>query len=278
MSFFSNFQTDKCPGPISGNPVSGLNEKVCLQAQRVFDACIKQGQSDGMVLTITDPTPANPTYPLTFISARSVTSTGTVTAFQVDRLPDKANCARVQATIDIPVEVIYTDANGVEGKASSSVTVSEDVILFVPQPSIVPYEVQCVVSAVAPEGARSDVRVLRYPACAGIYAGDLCGIFRAAAVPAGEQLRRLLQQVTKAWSVSQKAGNYYRLFCFICAGARRGGYAKVGTGKTLRRVRRGGGGGRAVRMLPRKFCAVRYGKLYHAPCGGKLCLRAVKRF
>ena len=152
MSFFSNFQTDKCPGPISGNPVSGLNEKVCLQAQRVYDACIKQGQSDGMVLTITDPTPANPTYPLTFISARSVTSTGTVTAFQVDRLPDKANCARVQATIDIPVEVIYTDANGVEGKASSSVTVSEDVILFVPQPSIVPYEVQCVVSAVAPEG------------------------------------------------------------------------------------------------------------------------------
>ena len=152
MSFFSNFQTDKCPGPIIGNPVSGLNEKVCLQAQRVFDACIKQGQSDGMVLTITDPTPANPTYPLTFISARSVTSTGTVTAFQVDRLPDKANCARVQATIDIPVEVIYTDANGVEGKAASSVTVSEDVILFVPQPSIVPYEVQCVVSAVAPEG------------------------------------------------------------------------------------------------------------------------------
>ena len=32
------------------------------------------------------------------------------------------------------------------------VTVSEDVILFVPQPSIMPYEVQCVVSAVSPEG------------------------------------------------------------------------------------------------------------------------------
>ena len=152
MSFFSNFQTDKCPGPISGNPANGLNEKVCLQAQRVFDACIKQGQSDGIVLQLTDPTPANPTYPLTFISARSISSTGNVTAFQVDRLPDKANCARVQATIDIPVEVIYTDANGVEGKAVSSVRVSEDVILFVPQPSIVPFEVQSVVSAVAAEG------------------------------------------------------------------------------------------------------------------------------
>ena len=152
MSFFSNFQTDKCPGPISGNPLGGLNEKVCIQAQRVFDACIKQSQSDGVVLNITDPVPANPTYPLTFISARSTTSAGVVTAFQVDRLPDRAGCARVQATVDIPVEVVYTDANGVEGKATSTVTVSEDVILFVPQPSVMPYEVQSVVSAVSPEG------------------------------------------------------------------------------------------------------------------------------
>ena len=152
MSFYSNFQTDKCPGPISGNPLGGLNEKVCIQAQRVFDACIKQSQSDGIVLNITDPVPANPTYPLTFISARSTTSAGVVTAFQVDRLPDRAGCARVQATVDIPVEVVYTDANGVEGKATSTVTVSEDVILFVPQPSVMPYEVQSVVSAVSPEG------------------------------------------------------------------------------------------------------------------------------
>ena len=153
MSFYSNFQTDKCPGPISGNPVSGLCEKVCLQAQRVFDACIRQGQRDGVVLTISDPDPANPTYPLTFISARSTTSVGTVSAFQVDRLPDRAGCARVQATVNIPVEVVYTDANGTEGKANAVVTVNEDVILYVPQPSIMPYEVQCVVSAVAPEGS-----------------------------------------------------------------------------------------------------------------------------
>lgn len=133
-------------------PARRLNEKVCIQAQRVFDACIKQSQSDGIVLNITDPVPANPTYPLTFISARSTTSAGVVTAFQVDRLPDRAGCARVQATVDIPVEVVYTDANGVEGKATSTVTVSEDVILFVPQPSVMPYEVQSVVSAVSPEG------------------------------------------------------------------------------------------------------------------------------
>ena len=153
MSFYSNFQTDKCPGPINGNPLNGLNEKVCIQAQRVFDACIRQGQTDGITINIVDPVPANPTYPLTFISAKSISSAGTVTAFQIDRLPDRANCARVQASVDIPIEVVYTDANGTEGKASATLTVSEDVILFVPQPSIMPYEVQAVVSAVAPEGS-----------------------------------------------------------------------------------------------------------------------------
>lgn len=138
MSFFSNFQTDKCPGPINGNPLNGLNEKVCIQAQRVFDACIKQGQSEGVVLNITDPVPSNPTYPLTFISARSTTTVGQVAAFQVDRLPDRAGCARVQATVNIPVEVVYTDANGTEGKANAVVTVNEDVICLCRSPRSCP--------------------------------------------------------------------------------------------------------------------------------------------
>ena len=96
--------------------------------------------------------PSNPTYPLTFISARSSSSTGEIASVQVDRLPDRENAARVQVAINIPMEVLYTDANGIEGKASSVMTVTEDVILFVPQPSIMPYEIQSVVSAVAPEG------------------------------------------------------------------------------------------------------------------------------
>ena len=50
------------------------------------------------------------------------------------------------------MEVIYTDAAGVEGKAVATIAVPQDVILFVPQPSIMPFEVQSVVSAVAPEG------------------------------------------------------------------------------------------------------------------------------
>ena len=151
MSFYSNFQSDKCPGPITGNPLTGLTEKVCIQAEKIFDAAIKQTQVENYTLTLTDLTPENPTYPLTFVSARSLTSAATVTNLNVERQADKS-CARVQATVSIPVEVLYTDANGVEGSATATVSLNQDVLMAVPSASIIPYTVQAVMSVVAPEG------------------------------------------------------------------------------------------------------------------------------
>lgn len=134
-----------------GNPLNGLTEKVCIQAEKIFDACIKQTQLENYTLELTDFVPENPTYPLTFISARSLSSEATVSNLNIDRQSDK-QCARVQASVTIPVEVLYMDASGTEGKATSSVTLNEDVLLFVPSPSIMPFTVKGVVSAVAPEG------------------------------------------------------------------------------------------------------------------------------
>lgn len=151
MSFYSNFQSDKCPGAITGNPLNGLTEKVCIQAEKIFDACIKQTQLENYALTLTDLSPENPTYPLTFVSARSVSAEATVTNLNVERQADKA-CARVQATVSIPVEVLYTDAAGVEGSATAIVSINQDVLLYVPCPSIMPFTVKAVASAVAPEG------------------------------------------------------------------------------------------------------------------------------
>ena len=151
MSFFSNFQSDKCPGPLTGNPVAGLTEKVCIQAERVFDACIKQNRLENYTLTLTDFTPACPTYPLTFISTRSSSSKGKVENLNVDRQADK-QCARVSCNVVIPLQVVYVDAAGTEGTAKASITIPADVLLFVPAPSIMPYNVTAIVSAVAPEG------------------------------------------------------------------------------------------------------------------------------
>lgn len=165
MSFFSNFQSDKCPGSVGGNPLNGLCEKVCIQAKKIFDACIKQIQLENYTLTLTDVVPADPTYPLTFISARSLSSTGIITGLNVERLTDKPGCARVQATIGIPVEVLYTDANGVEGVAQSTISVTEDVLLFVPAPSIMPYKVTGEVSAVCAEGRFVEGGTFKVNAC-----------------------------------------------------------------------------------------------------------------
>ena len=152
MSFFTNNATDRGPGRITGNAVNGLCERVVIQAQKVFDACIRQTQEEGITLALTGFNPANPAYPLTFLSARSVTNRGEVTDIKIDRLPDRQRFARVQAIVTVPMEVVYTDANGVQGVAQSSISVNQDIVMYIPEPSIIPFTVDAVVSIVAPEG------------------------------------------------------------------------------------------------------------------------------
>ena len=155
MSFFSNFQSDKCPGAITGNPLNGLTEKVCIQAEKIFDAGIKQTRLENYSLTLTDITPATVVYPLTFVSARSVSAEATVTNLTVERQPDK-QCARVQATVTVPVEVLFTDANGTDGSATATVSLPVDAFLYIPAPSIMPFSVRALVSVVAPDGTYNE--------------------------------------------------------------------------------------------------------------------------
>ena len=168
MSFFCNFQSDKCPGPINGNPLNGLCEKVCLQVKKVFDACMQQTQLTDIVLNITNLTPANPTYPLTFISAKSTVSQETISNLLIDPLDERPNSARVRADVIIPVSVAYTDANNVEGVATATLTITKDVILNIPSASIMPYNVEAVVSLVSTQGTYSDLNQFIIDACVSI--------------------------------------------------------------------------------------------------------------
>ena len=91
----------------------------------------------------------------TFVSARSLSAEATVTNLTIERQQDK-HCARVQATVSVPVEVLYTDAAGVDGSATATVTIPIDAFLYVPAPSIMPFSVRAVVSVVAPDGTYND--------------------------------------------------------------------------------------------------------------------------
>lgn len=153
MSFFNNFQSDKCPGPINGNPLNGLCEKVCVQAKKVFDACMQQTQYNGVTINLTNLTPSNPTYPLTFISAKSTTSQGVISNLLIEPLSERPNCARVKTDVIVPISVAYTDANGLEGVGTATVVIPKDVILNIPSASIMPYSVEAVVSLVSTLGS-----------------------------------------------------------------------------------------------------------------------------
>lgn len=142
MSFYTgNRNTPCCPGPINGNPLNGLCERVCIQTTKVFDSCIKRISLQNVAQTAVFTTP--PTEPITFIGASSSQiNPATLSNLTVDRLTDRPNYARVSGIVNIPINITYSDATGTTNTATSTSSVPFDVILFVPQPSVIPYNVQ----------------------------------------------------------------------------------------------------------------------------------------
>ena len=142
MSFYINNNNPNRPGPICGNPTNGICEKILIETTKVFDACVCTSTETGIVLPVTDFTPADPALPLTLISAETTTGqTSTVSDLVIDRLDSCPNYANVSFTLTIPVTITYRDANGVLGTATSTVTVTKSAILFVPQPALTPVNV-----------------------------------------------------------------------------------------------------------------------------------------
>lgn len=152
MSFCNNNSTsDRCPGNINGNPMNGLCEKVCIQTIKIFDACMMQTSIDSTV-TLTNLSPANPTLPLTFVSGTSTTSTGTITSLTITPIADKAGLSRVTATISIPVQIAYTDASGTAGTGTSSISITQDIVMCVPTGSVITPDIAATVNMTSPRG------------------------------------------------------------------------------------------------------------------------------
>lgn len=165
MSFCNNNGADRCPGNISGNPINGLCEKVCVQVRKVFDACMTQSTLESTTVTLTGQTPETPALPLTFVGGRSTSSTGTVTALTVTPLADKQGLSRVQATISIPVVIDYTDANGVAGSGTGTISYQQDVVMCVPTGSVFPVELSARVNMASPNGVYVSGSTFSITAC-----------------------------------------------------------------------------------------------------------------
>lgn len=152
MSFYSGGRLPNYPGPITGNPLNGLCEKACISTKKVFDICIKQMQESDVLVTAFDFNPPGPIEPLTFVSAESVAGGTTISNLTVNRLDDKPCFARVNCDVIVPIIITYTDANGVTGTASANVVISEDVILYIPQASVIPTTIEATAGLATPNG------------------------------------------------------------------------------------------------------------------------------
>ena len=171
MSFYSykNSGSTHCPCNVSGSDVlSGLNEKICIQVQRVYDSCLMQEQKKEQKVTLlsyglvpgcgcsgeqpAECTNTQPSMPITFESCRSTTTEGVIRNLSVERLCDRPCYGRVRCQVDVPIDILFTDSACREYIGRGTVTVDRDVLLSIPDESIVPYNIEAMVSAICVSG------------------------------------------------------------------------------------------------------------------------------
>ena len=166
MSFYINNCNQQRPSCINPNNLNNICEKVLIEVTRVFDACVSRVDGDIIPLTLTNFTPPGPVYPLTYVSATSIpTNPAVITATNIDRTDCRGNFANVTLTIDIPLQVTYTDANGASGTADSSVTVTRTVTLCVPQDSLTPIQITAIANASSTIGTFTSDTIVNSTMC-----------------------------------------------------------------------------------------------------------------
>ncbi len=106
-----------------------------------------------------------PVPPITFESCRSSTTQAEIRNLNVERLCDRPCFARVRATIDVPIDILFTDSRCVEYIGKGVVSVNRDVLLSIPDESIVPYTLDAMASAICVSGCYIGNNQFRMTVC-----------------------------------------------------------------------------------------------------------------
>ena len=93
-----------------------------------------------------------PCGPWTCESCRSSSIEGVISNLSVDRLCDRPQFARVKADVSIPIDVLFIDQRCQEWMGQATITVNKDVLLAIPDESIVPFTLESMVSAICVSG------------------------------------------------------------------------------------------------------------------------------
>ena len=93
-----------------------------------------------------------PVPPITFESCRSSTTQAAIRNLSVERLCDRPCFARVRCTVDVPIDILFVDSRCIEYIGKGVVSVDRDVLLSIPDESIVPYTLEGMASAICVSG------------------------------------------------------------------------------------------------------------------------------
>lgn len=154
LSFYSykNQGNERCPGRIDPEALCKCLERVCIQVNKVYDSCLQQETMTDVQITLKDVDGIPFIPPLTFTGCRSTSTKGILKDTTITRLEDRPNFARVRTKVHIPVEITFEDVNGKKGTARGFVVVPKDVILYVPNESVIPFHLESIVSAICVSG------------------------------------------------------------------------------------------------------------------------------
>ena len=192
MSFYSykNANSDTCPGVVNGNILSGLNQRVCVQVKNIYDSCMQQEQLDDERIVIENIVPVLPgndcqgtsrpctcdcdgnrcncecppsSIPITHEEAVNnaensfdpLPRPAGAWTFEscVERMTDRPQFARVRCTVDVPLDVLFLDQRCQEWMGQTVVKVDKDILLCIPDDSIIPFTLESLVSAICVSGS-----------------------------------------------------------------------------------------------------------------------------
>ena len=152
MSFYRNRANTENrqarPGPIQNNATDGLQNRVCISVKRVLDSSMKQINQERVKLPLKVENDAH----RLFKACTSVGQEAVVTDLTIVRLEQRDIFARIRCNIIVPMQVTYVDVDGETQTEPSEIRVHQDIVMYVPEASVFPFEIVAVASCNASSG------------------------------------------------------------------------------------------------------------------------------
>lgn len=127
------------------------NENICTCSCSSCNAGITHAEAVENAENSPCPLP-QPCGAWTFESCRSSTTKGTISNLSIERMCDRPQFARVRCSVDVPIDVLFVDQRCQEWMGQASVCVDRDVLLCIPEDSIIPFTLESLVSAICVSG------------------------------------------------------------------------------------------------------------------------------